>query len=142
MAFISVTRLRPRGLRFIPIIALHTWRSRRQLRQAPGFLGGFLGLGPHLTLWTVTAWTDEESMRAFRNAASHLSAMPALIGSCDEAALVHWQSEDPTPPAPAEAANKMVQGRTSKLSYPSAAHAAGDPWPDRKVPSRGLSLAT
>lgn len=140
MAFISVTRLRPRGLRFVPTVAFHTWRSRRQLRGAHGFIGGYLGSGPGLALWTVTVWTDEVSMRAYRNASPHLKAMPKLIGSCDEASVVHWTSEDASIPSPAEVAERMKQGRTSKLRHPTAEHAAGNPWPDGKVPLRGPGL--
>jgi hypothetical protein len=140
MAFVSVTRLRPRSLRFLPGVALHTWRSRRQLRRAPGFLGGYLASGPHLTLWTVTVWQDEAAMRAYRNAAPHLKAMPKLIGWCDEAAVVHWTADDSAIPSPAEAAERMKGGRLSKVRHPSPGHAAGDPWPDGKVPLKGPAL--
>ena len=140
MAFVSVTRLRVRSLRYLPTVALHTWRSRRQLKGTPGFVGGYLASGPKLTLWTVTVWQDEISMRAYRNAASHLKAMPKLIASCDEAAVVHLTSDDPTPPEPAEVAERMKLGRPSKLHHPSPAHAAGDTWPDGKVPLKGPAL--
>ncbi len=140
MAFVSVTRLRPRGFRFLPVIALHTWRSRRQLRGAAGFLGGYLATGPGLSLWTVTVWTDEAAMRVYRNASSHLAAMPWLIGSCDEASMVHWNVEGSSIPLPVEVAERMKQGRTSKVRHPSPGQAAGDTWPDGKVPSRGPGL--
>lgn len=140
MAFISVTRLRPRGIRFIPMVAFHTWRSRRQLQGAPGFIGGYLASGPKLALWTVTVWTDEASMRAYRNSAPHLEAMPKLIGWCDEGSVAHWTADTEAVPSPAEIVERMKQGRTSKLRHPSPGHAAGDPWPDGKVPFRGPSL--
>ena len=141
MAFISITRLRPRSFRYFPGIALDTWRSRRQLRGTRGFIGGYLASGPGLALWTVTVWEDEASMRAYRNTAPHLKAMPKLIGACDEAAVVHWTSEAPAIPSPAEAAERMRQGRTSKLRHPSPEHAAGQTWPDGKVPRKGPRLA-
>jgi hypothetical protein len=140
MAFISVTRLRPRAVRFLPIIAFHTLRSRRQLKSAQGFIGGYLGSGPKLALWTVTVWTDETSMRTYRNTAEHLKAMPQLIRFCDEASVVHWSSRDAAIPPPADIAERMSGGRTSKLRHPSAAHAAGDPWPDRNIPFKGPHL--
>jgi hypothetical protein len=140
MAFVSVTRLRPRGLRSLPIVAFHSWRSGRQLRGANGFIGGYLASGPKLALWTVTVWTDEASMRAYRNSSPHLQAMPKLISSCDEAAVVHWETEDASIPAPGEAAERMKQGRTSKVRHPTAQHASGKTWPDGIVPRKGPRL--
>lgn len=140
MAFASVTRLRARSFRFLPTILLHTWRTKRQLRQSGGFLGGYLATGPGLALWTVTLWEDEISMLAFRNAQAHLRAMPDLIGSCDEASYAHWTSATGNIPDPGEAAERLRQGRTSKLRFPSPAHASGETWPDRKVPREGASL--
>ena len=140
MTFVSVTRLRPRSLRFLPTIAFHTWRSRRQLKRTKGFIGGYLGAGPKFALWTVTVWTDEASMRAYRNASSHLKAMPKLVESCAEASVVHWSTDNTLIPSPSEVAERMKQGRTSKLRYPTPQHAAGCPWPDGKVPFKGPGL--
>lgn len=140
MGFVSVTRLRARGLRFLPTILLHTWLTRRQLQQSSGFLGGYLATGPGLALWTVTLWKDQVSMRAFRNAQAHLRAMPDLIGSCDEASYVHWTSASQEIPEPGEAADRLKLGQTSKLRFPSPAHASGEPWPDGKVPRKGANL--
>lgn len=141
MAFVSVTRLRPRGFRFLPAIAFHTWRSARQIRRASGFIEGYLASGPKLTLWTVTLWTDEASMLAYRNISHHLKAMPKLIGACDEAAVVHWVAAQMQLPAPEEAANRMrEEGRLSKVRYPSSAHLAGQSWPDARVPLKGPQL--
>ena len=140
MAFISVTRLRARSIRFLPTIVLHTLRSRKQLREAPGFIGGYLATSPQWAFWTVTVWTDEASMKAYRNSGSHLRAMPKLIGSCDEAAVAHWTSAGPVIPQPDEVARQIEGGRTSKVRYPSAAHAAGQCWSDGQVPRKGPSL--
>lgn len=140
MAFVSVTRLRPRSFRFLPVVAFHTWRSRRQIKGAKGFVGGYLGAGPKFALWTVTVWTDEAAMRAFRDASAHLKAMPKLIESCAEASLVHWAADGDSVPSPAEAAERMKHGRTSKLRHPTPEHAAGNPSPDGKVPFKGPTL--
>jgi len=79
-------------------------------------------------------------MRAYRNGAAHLKAMPKLMASCDEAAVVHWTSDTNDVPQPPEVAERMRQGRTSKLRHPSAAHTAGNTWPDGKVPLKGPVL--
>ena len=141
MAFVSVTRLRPRSLLQLPVLAFHTWKSYRQLGRADGFLGGYLASGAGLAFWTVTLWADQDAMRAYRDTAAHRAAMPVLIGACDEAALAHWLTDETTAPSPAMAAAKLKQGgRTSKLRHPSPRHAAGDPLPDARPPRVGPSL--
>ena len=42
MPFVSLTRLRIRSLRFVPLFAFHTLRANRQVQRAPGFLAGAL----------------------------------------------------------------------------------------------------
>lgn len=141
MPFVSVTRLKPRSIRFLPTVVLHTFRSRRQLRGMQGFIGGYLATsGPGLAFWTITVWDDEQCMMAFRNTEAHKAAMPKLIGSCDEAAVAHWVTDSARPPSPAEASERLRHGRTSKVRYPSPAHAKGDTWPDCKVPMEGPRL--
>lgn len=63
-----------------------------------------------------------------------LRARPKLIGSFDEASVVNWTGDNEERPSPAQAAEMMKKGRTSKLKYPSTPHAAGNSWPDEKVP--------
>jgi hypothetical protein len=141
MAFISVTRLKPRGVLSLPSIALHTLLSRRQIERATGFLGGYLATGPGPALWTVTAWTSEAAMAAYRGSGAHAKAMPRLSRSCSEASITNWLAIDDGLPTPDEAAERMRTGRTSRVRHPSPAHAAGDPWPDRIVPFRGPPLS-
>jgi hypothetical protein len=140
LAFVSVTRLRARHIGFLPRLAWHTWRSTRQIRRSKGFLGGYLAIGPRSTMWTVTVWSDSAAMRAFRNTSWHLKAMPTLIVSCDEGAVVNWEAEELVPPAPEAAAERMRMGKPSKVRHPSAAHAAGIAWPDGRVPRKGPVL--
>jgi len=139
-ALVSVTRVRPKGWRDFATIVRDSFRSRKQLRSMPGFFGGYLAVGPGFAMWTVTVWKNEASMLAFRNSGEHLKAMPKLIDSCSEASFVHWTADEIEIPSPGEAAARMTHGRTSKLRHPAAAHLAGDPWPDRKVPWRGPRL--
>jgi len=141
MSFVSVTRLRPRSVRFLPMVILYSWLSKKQLRRASGFIGGYLASGPKFALWTVTVWADERSMRNYRNANAHVKAMPKLIHSCDEAAVVHWVQDAAVIPEPSEAAARMKFGRLSKVKHPSPAHVAGDCWPDGIVPRVGPRLA-
>ena len=125
MALISVTRLHLRSARYLVPFAWHTFRSARQARRAPGFLGGWLAGDAARGSWTITAWRDEAAMRAYRNTVAHFRAMPKLLDWCDEASVVHWQQGAPTLPDMAEASRRMVaEGRVSKVNHPSPAHAA------------------
>lgn len=140
MAFVSVTRVRPRSLRFLLVVIQHTWRSRAQLRGTRGFIGGYLASGPRFGMWTVTVWEDEQAMRQYRDTGAHLKAMPRLVDACAEASMVHWTTDDRSIPSPQIIAEKMREGRTSRLRHPNAAHSAGNPWPDGKVPYKGPAL--
>lgn len=64
MALISVTRLRLRSVRYLPPFAWHALASTRQIRRAPGFLGGQVVGERGWGFWTITAWADEAAMRA------------------------------------------------------------------------------
>ena len=126
MPLISITRLRLRSLRYFPLFSWFTFVSARQARRSDGFLGGVVGSDAERGAWTMTAWRDEAAMRAFRNAAPHLKAMPRLLEWCDEASFAQWIQADAALPTPAEALRRMLaEGRRSKVSHPSAAHVAG-----------------
>ena len=138
---ISITRLRIRRLRFLPAFMYHTLRSQKQLRRSPGFLRGYVALGPHFTFWTVTAWRDLDAMRAFRSAGAHLRAMPKLIDWCDEASVATLTDVGETLIEPAEAARRLRQGgRISKVRNPSAAQSRGEVWPDNVLPRPGSAI--
>jgi heme-degrading monooxygenase HmoA len=126
MPVISITRLHLRSWRYAPQFAVYTLGSARQARRSDGFLGGALGNDTERGAWTMTAWRDEAAMRAFRNRGIHFNAMPRLLKWCDEASFAHWTQSDATLPSPEQAHRRMkTEGRLSKVSYPSAAHAAG-----------------
>jgi hypothetical protein len=125
MAFISVTRLHLRSLRFFPLFLWHALATGRQAERAPGLLGGTLALEGLRGFWTMTVWTDESSMRAYRIAGAHRRAMPHLLHWCDEASVTHWAQADVTLPDSQEMLRRMVtDGRPSKVNHPSAAQAA------------------
>ncbi len=124
MPFVSVTRLRIRALRFLPRFAVHTLRSLRQVREAPGFQSGSLLPDRQWTFWTLTTWDSEQSMRQYMITGSHRSAMPHLLDWCDEASVVHWtQSEEGVPPWDEADRRMRTAGRASKVKFPSPQHA-------------------
>ena len=123
MAFVSVTRLRLRSLRFLPGFAVHAIASLRQCRRADGFIAGSLLPDRRSTFWTMTVWHDQAAMRAYMTDGSHRAAMPRLMRWCDEASIVHWTCDDAVPPDWVEADRRMrAEGRPSKVRRPSVAH--------------------
>ncbi len=124
MPFVSVTRLRLRALRFVPGFAVHAIASQRQVRRAPGFLGGALLPDRDWTFWTLTLWDTAQSMRAYMLKGAHKAAMPKLLNWCDEASVAHWDQPEARLPSWQEADLMMRQmGRPSKVRYPSPHHA-------------------
>ena len=122
--FVSLTRLRVRSLRFLPLFGLHTLRSLRQVERAAGFRDGALLADRKWTFWTLTVWDDQADMRAFMTSGDHRAAMPRLLDWCDEASVAHWEQADASLLPWPEADRRMRgEGRPSKLRHPSADHA-------------------
>lgn len=125
MPFISVTRLRIRSARFLPLFGWHTMRSLRQVRRAAGFCDGSVLADRAFTFWTMTAWNDQADMRRYMTSGPHRAAMPRLIQWCDEASVAHWTQDEDALPSWAEADRRMRgEGRASKVRHPSPRHAA------------------
>lgn len=132
MAFVSITRLRLRALRFVPLFALDALRTTAQVRRADGYLTGAILRDRALTFWTMTVWRDAADMKRYIVDGSHLKAMPKLMHWCDEASITHWTTETADLPGWDEADRRMRgEGRPSKVRYPSAGHAALDYRPPR-----------
>jgi hypothetical protein len=124
MPLLSLTRVRLRSWRFVPLFVPHSLRSVRQLRLAPGFLGGKMLAERNLAFWTVTAWTDEAAMRAYMLGGDHRAAMPKLFDWANEASVARWETPDPVLPDWPEADRRMREiGRPSKLRRPGPDHA-------------------
>ena len=124
-SFVSLTRLRIRSVRFLPLFALHTFRSLRQVRSAPGFCVGAILADRERTFWTMTAWESREHMRAYMVAGPHARVMPSLLHWCDEASVAHWSQTDASLPSWSDADARMrTMGRPSKVLHPTAAHAS------------------
>jgi hypothetical protein len=141
MAFTSVTRLRIRSLRFLPVFLLDAIRSDRQLRRASGFRAGWLGREGVFGFWTATVWDSPDALRAYRNSRPHLTAMGKLLGWCDEASFASWEQADATVPDADTAYRRLRDGgRVSKVRYPSARHrdgrTVGDARPNPGSPRR------
>ncbi|MDJ0275454.1 DUF3291 domain-containing protein [Sphingomonas sp. 2R-10] len=122
-AFVSITRLRVRAIRFLPAFLIETWQSARQVRRAEGYLGGRMLADRRQTYWTMTAWTDAAAMRAYMTVGPHRRAMPKLMNWCDQASVAHWVQDDATLPDWNEADRRMrSEGRASKVHRPANGH--------------------
>jgi hypothetical protein len=120
---ISVTRLRIRSLRYMPMFFIYSILSARQARRTPGNCGIDLLQDANNTFWTRTAWSNEKAMHHFMLGGMHRRAMPKLLDWCDEAATVHWIQESPQLPDWHEAHQRIVsEGRRSKVRHPSPSH--------------------
>ena len=124
MPFVSLTRLRVRSIRFLPLFALYAFRTQRQVQAAPGFRDGGLLPDRHWTFWTLTAWNTQEDMRRYMVSGAHKAAMPKLMHWCDEASVAHWEQPEGALPTWEEADARMRStGRPSKVRHPGPHHA-------------------
>ena len=125
MPVVSITRLRVRSWRFLPVFLMSAFRSGAQARNAKGNLAVKVLNDRRNTFWTCTCWDSEVSMRAFMLAKPHGREMRKLLEWCDEASLVHWTQDSAEPPSWVEAHRRLQQeGRSSKVNHPSPDHAA------------------
>lgn len=123
MPFLSITRLRVRSFRYLPLFAVYTLRSLKQIKASTGFLDGSLLPDRKWTFWTMTEWDSRESMRRYITTGAHMAAMPKLLDWCDEASLVHWDQPGTALPSWTEADRRMrSEGRISKVRNPSPNH--------------------
>jgi hypothetical protein len=125
MAFISITRLRVRSIRYLPQFLWFTFLSYRQAKRSSGYLAVKILRDAGSTYWTSTAWTDEAAMRAYISSGAHRRVMPKLKDWCDEAYITHWEQESVELPAWQEAHQRITEsGRRSKVNNPSPAYLA------------------
>jgi quinol monooxygenase YgiN len=143
MPFISLTRLRVRSVRHLPAFGMHTLRSVRQIRQAPGFRSGALLADRRWVFWTLSSWDDMASMRAYMASGAHRAAMPHLLDWCDEAAVAHWEQQSASLPSWSVADRRLrAEGRPSKVRHPNRYHADLSYPPPRRGPTGPIAAAT
>jgi len=130
MPVAAVTRLRLRGLRFVPRLLWLAMRSLRRARRSDGCLAADMRmLGPRV-FWTRTLWHNPKAMHDFMIGGAHRVAMRRLPIWCDEAAVVNWEQDASTLPGWSEAESRLRdEGLLSYVRHPSAAHARGETMP-------------
>lgn len=124
MPIVSVTRLRLRSIRFVPLFFIHAHRINAQIRKADGHLAGGVRRDRDLAYWTVTVWRDAAAMTAFAASGAHRSAMPHMRDWCSEAGVVRWHQDSACLPDWPEAVRRLrEEGRAPPLRYPGPDHA-------------------
>src|SRR5689334_19447634 len=124
MPIVAGTRLQIRSSWYLPAFFWLTYRSNRQARRAPGYLGGQI-TGEGRSYWTLSIWEDEATMRAYRQSGAHKDAMRRVNDWCDELATAHWLQETVELPAWDEVARRIAdEGRFLKLQHASPRHLA------------------
>src|SRR5215471_14311958 len=98
MPFVSITRLRVRSWRYLPVFVIQSLRAARQAKLAPGSLSVSVLRDANWAFWTRTVWCDQAAMRSFMRSGVHRRVMARLPEWCDEAALVHWAQDSGEPP--------------------------------------------
>lgn len=125
MSFVSVTRLRIRSWRFLPVFFYHAVQTLSQAKKAPGNVSAIVLNDANRAFWTMSVWTDEQAMRAYMISGPHGKVMPKLMEWCDEAATAHWTQDSPTAPSWTDAHARLIKdGRRSKVRHPSPAQEA------------------
>lgn len=127
MAFVSITRLRLRSLRYLPAFMRDALITAQQAKKAPGNLRVRLRKTQGLTFWTLTVWQNESAMAAYRVSGPHKKAMPKLQQWCDEASVANWSQDTDVLPGWKEIKARMLSGgHLSRLTYPSRMHERGE----------------
>src|SRR5215831_8200963 len=134
MPFVSITRLRVRSWRYLPMFVIQSLRAARQAKLAPGSLSVSVLRDADWAFWTRTVWRDETAMRSFMRSGVHRRVMARLPEWCDEAALVHWAQDSSEPPSWPEAHRRLQgAGRRSRVNHPRR-HSAGSKSANRGRP--------
>jgi len=125
MPVLSITRLRVRSWRFLPLFTFRTFQAARQAATSQGNFAVALLRDRGNTFWTATSWSNEASVKTFMPSGVHGPVMRKLLDWCDEAALLHWTQDNADLPSWEQAHPRIQQeGRRSKVNHPSAAHTA------------------
>ncbi|MCD0451581.1 DUF3291 domain-containing protein [Actinocorallia sp. API 0066] len=90
---VMASRLEVRSLAQAPGFLLASLALWRQALRAPGAVGVALKADPlRRTFWTVSAWTDEQAIRAYAGTEPHRSTMRRKRSVMKESTFVFWNS--------------------------------------------------
>lgn len=91
-AVVMASRFEVRSLADVPRFFARSLAVWRQLRTAPGALGGSLIARPlRRTFYTLSAWESREALNAFAAAEPHRSTMTGLRATMKESTFTFWE---------------------------------------------------
>ena len=107
---VMASRLELIRLRTVPAFLLAALRLRRSFGAAPGAISLGLAAQPlHRTFWTISVWTDEQSLGAFNASALHQRVVttfrPAMRGST----FSTWTADRDATPSWADAQERLTR---------------------------------
>lgn len=88
MFYLAVTRLKLKSYNYLIPFLLNTYQIVKQIRASENFLQGKLMATPNLSMWTMSLWCSEESVRKFYLSGSHQLAMGKISDWSSEAVHV------------------------------------------------------
>ncbi|MFI9363414.1 DUF3291 domain-containing protein [Kitasatospora sp. NPDC053057] len=92
-AVVMASRFEVRSLANVPRFFARSLTVWRQLRTAPGALGGSLIARPlNRTFYTLSAWESREALNAFATAEPHRSVMRGLRPTMRESTFTFWDA--------------------------------------------------
>jgi quinol monooxygenase YgiN len=121
MPVMVVTRLRLRDPGRLDAFFQAAVAVLEQAKGSEGCVGTDVLAEAHDTWWTVSAWRDRTTMRAFVGVEPHLTTMAHLDEWCDEATFVDWeQPGEEIPDWPTCYARLIAEGKPATLEHASA----------------------
>ncbi|PQZ52420.1 hypothetical protein CQZ94_24210 [Bacillus sp. MYb209] len=91
--FVSVTRMRLKGIRMLPNFFVYTTRAFLQSKNANGLIHSSSQKERWHTYWTLTVWENKEYMKAYRNNGNHLKAMKVARDIASELEYTNWEHD-------------------------------------------------
>jgi len=125
MPIVVVTRLRLRDPELLDEFFTAAVTVLEQAKNSTGNLGADVLADANNAWWTLTAWQERDSIRAFMGTEPHLSTMARLDDWCDEATFADWEqvSED-LPDWQTSHRHLVADGQAASLTHASDAHQA------------------
>ena len=128
----SLTRLRLRGIRFLPAFLWISWRCMAQGRSDGQMVYGAVLCELPWTFITVSVWTEKRAMLRYVGTGAHLDAMQRLREWCSEAGVTHFELDDMILPPVSEMMDRLRRGKVSHVLHPSPYHESAS-WPDPRL---------
>jgi hypothetical protein len=123
MPVIVVTRLRLKDPALLDEFFTDAVAAIEQARKSEGNLGADALADANNAWWSVSAWGERGTMRAFVNNEPHLSISARLDHFCDEATFVDWEQESPDLPDWQTSWRHLIaDGAVAELTHPSPAN--------------------